>query len=107
MTRRGLASEAYLHRHAGDTPPRPESVFALLLPLERGWLDTPCGGSRGSRLLLDGTRYSPECVEDVFCEVRISAILNIGPYQGGAMERMCTMHARATERRHRWSEPTG
>src|SRR5215212_7426695 len=49
------------HSHAGEAPPRSESVLPLLLPLERGWLDTlggggRAGGSRSSRLLL-AARY--------------------------------------------------
>src|SRR5215212_7194861 len=51
-------------RHASYAPPRSKPVLPLLLPVERGWLDTPCrggraGGSRSSRLLLlDGTLFT-------------------------------------------------
>src|SRR5215208_1139153 len=33
-------------RHAGDAPPRSKPVLPLLLPVERGWLDTLGGGGR-------------------------------------------------------------
>jgi len=39
MTHRGLASEAYLHRHAGNTLPRPELVSRYFYPWTVvGWL---------------------------------------------------------------------
>src|SRR5215207_1828743 len=54
-------------RHAGDPPPRSKPVLPLLLPLERGWLDTPCRGGRAGRgaascgLLLGSTLFTKPC----------------------------------------------
>src|SRR5215213_9672788 len=50
-------------RHAGDAPPRSKPVLPLLLPVERGWLDTlggggRAGGARSSWLLLGTTLFT-------------------------------------------------
>jgi hypothetical protein len=68
--------------HAGYAPPRPESVLPLLLPLERGWLDTPRrggrtgGGATSCGLLLGSTLFTQprgrdQPVEKVGAELKI------------------------------------